>query len=84
LLGSLFRIFGGVNQLSIFHCIALVPSTPPNWTLNEVLPGATVLLIALATLLFQRRDIADTRCSFAMVFPSRKPIEPAKTSPRRE
>ncbi|HVB01535.1 MAG TPA: hypothetical protein VNE42_09785 [Acidimicrobiales bacterium] len=43
-----------------------------------------MLLIALATLLFQRRDIADTRWSFAIVFTSRKPIEPVKTSARRE
>lgn len=60
MVGSLFRIFGGVNRLSIFHYIALAPSTPPNWTLNFVLLGATMLLFAVATFLFQRRDFAHS------------------------
>jgi len=30
MVGSLFRIFGGVNRPSIFRYIALAPSTPPN------------------------------------------------------
>ncbi len=60
MVGSLFRVFGGVNRLSVFHYIALAPSTPPNWTLNSILLGSTAVLIAFAGFLFQRRDIANT------------------------
>jgi ABC-2 type transport system permease protein len=58
LLGSLITGLDGLTRASIFHYVALAPSTTPDWTALAVMTVLALLLCATAVALFARRDVS--------------------------